>query len=572
MLLDSFHSAKTIFPMAQSRWIIGTDSSCDIVVCSSSVSRRHCELVKDGTNFCLRDLGSTNGTFVNGSRIAGTTRVQRADVITMGPSCPLPWPEEETASCGDVGVTQEVSRDNRPLVVTVGRSPENTVVLEEPNVSGVHARITVTPDEIIVEDLGSTNGTAVGTVSNKIHRASVTLDATLFLGSTPFGVSDLLQRAAAGDTPSRTSAAPSSTDAKPDCRQRVVQAAAFFGIPAILAIGIFLALSHYGQDHASSTVPRRLSEASDRSQTETQSGSDQQGSAPREVADRAAATPSREDADTAVTLEHRLAQSLFVVACKRADGEEAYRLGTAFASDAHSLVTSATVLELLDEYRQADYPVVIVYNPTLKRTFHPKTWHIHPDFASVAREAEAARKAHDATRKRFAAAPNADDFEEIKRQLVAERMKGISATDAKTSLDVGIIELEEPLSIWLPLAPRPIRLRPRQKLSIAGLAIDREDMFFDPDFPIDLHVMTCRVKELTGKTQRARPRLIAFCPPHQLGYNYLGSPVLNARDEVVAVYSRPTPPSYRSEDKDAVPSACDAALVDLIDDIPRSAR
>lgn len=53
--------------------IIGRDASCDIVIDSSEVSRRHAELEVQGATLTLRDLGSTNGTFVNGNRISQTT-------------------------------------------------------------------------------------------------------------------------------------------------------------------------------------------------------------------------------------------------------------------------------------------------------------------------------------------------------------------------------------------------------------------------------------------------------------------------------------------------------------------
>jgi pSer/pThr/pTyr-binding forkhead associated (FHA) protein len=45
--------------------------------------------------------------------------------------------------------------------VTIGRNAENDVQIDNAAVSGVHARLTLSP-ELLVEDLGSTNGTLVG--------------------------------------------------------------------------------------------------------------------------------------------------------------------------------------------------------------------------------------------------------------------------------------------------------------------------------------------------------------------------------------------------------------------------
>ncbi len=50
--------------------VIGRSRSCDLRLPSSDASRRHAEIVHSGGSFLLRDLASTNGTFVNGNRIA----------------------------------------------------------------------------------------------------------------------------------------------------------------------------------------------------------------------------------------------------------------------------------------------------------------------------------------------------------------------------------------------------------------------------------------------------------------------------------------------------------------------
>ena len=45
--------------------------------------------------------------------------------------------------------------------VTIGRNADNDIQIDSPSVSGVHAKITLSP-KLLVEDLDSTNGTAVG--------------------------------------------------------------------------------------------------------------------------------------------------------------------------------------------------------------------------------------------------------------------------------------------------------------------------------------------------------------------------------------------------------------------------
>lgn len=58
------------FNLHKTRTTVGRDSSSDIQINDSSLSRQHFELVWDGKRAGIRDLGSTNGTFVGGVRIS----------------------------------------------------------------------------------------------------------------------------------------------------------------------------------------------------------------------------------------------------------------------------------------------------------------------------------------------------------------------------------------------------------------------------------------------------------------------------------------------------------------------
>jgi len=63
---------------------IGRHDDCKIRIRSSQVSRRHCELFEEGNKLILRDLGSSNGTFVNGKRVLGQQTLKPGDVLTIG--------------------------------------------------------------------------------------------------------------------------------------------------------------------------------------------------------------------------------------------------------------------------------------------------------------------------------------------------------------------------------------------------------------------------------------------------------------------------------------------------------
>jgi hypothetical protein len=65
------------------RMIMGRLKSCDICLGDANASRKHAVLEREGTGWALVDLGSTNGTLVNGER-ASRVRLRDGDLITIG--------------------------------------------------------------------------------------------------------------------------------------------------------------------------------------------------------------------------------------------------------------------------------------------------------------------------------------------------------------------------------------------------------------------------------------------------------------------------------------------------------
>lgn len=69
----------------QERLTIGRAGDCDLMLADLSVSRHHAELRRQGEEWLLIDLGSTNGTRLNGWRIAGAVPVRPGDRVSFGP-------------------------------------------------------------------------------------------------------------------------------------------------------------------------------------------------------------------------------------------------------------------------------------------------------------------------------------------------------------------------------------------------------------------------------------------------------------------------------------------------------
>lgn len=64
--------------------VLGRSPDCQIVVSSNAVSRRHARLFWQGPELMIEDLGSSNGTFVNGERLTAPTGLKDKDRISFG--------------------------------------------------------------------------------------------------------------------------------------------------------------------------------------------------------------------------------------------------------------------------------------------------------------------------------------------------------------------------------------------------------------------------------------------------------------------------------------------------------
>lgn len=74
----------TVYALESDQISIGRDSSNEIPVNDAEVSRRHSRLTFQGGKYVLEDVGSTNGTFVNGQRLTGPRVLKSGEVISLG--------------------------------------------------------------------------------------------------------------------------------------------------------------------------------------------------------------------------------------------------------------------------------------------------------------------------------------------------------------------------------------------------------------------------------------------------------------------------------------------------------
>ena len=82
--LRGWPPALTLPRGAQSRFTIGRESACDMTLTDDTVSRWHASLERSAGGWLLADLGSTNGTRLNGWRVNHPTWVRPGDTVSFG--------------------------------------------------------------------------------------------------------------------------------------------------------------------------------------------------------------------------------------------------------------------------------------------------------------------------------------------------------------------------------------------------------------------------------------------------------------------------------------------------------
>jgi len=179
------------FDLGKASVTVGRATTNDVILGEGRVSRSHARLECSPSGCQVVDLGSSNGTRVNGVRVDRAS-LEEGDVVSIG-SAQLRYvtaaivedvgltvidSEADLEKClecdrlpmsvGETGVarlvvftperTWEVPLEDADLV-SIGRTDENRVALEQTKVSRRHAEVVRKGDSFILRDLGSTNGT-----------------------------------------------------------------------------------------------------------------------------------------------------------------------------------------------------------------------------------------------------------------------------------------------------------------------------------------------------------------------------------------------------------------------------
>lgn len=108
------------YTLAQSEMTIGREVGNHIVINDAEVSRKHARLTPQAGGYMIEDLGSTNGTFVNGQRLMGPHMLRHGELITIGENVTLAFEAPQF----DQGATLvSGSGEGIPQTVPAGQPP-----------------------------------------------------------------------------------------------------------------------------------------------------------------------------------------------------------------------------------------------------------------------------------------------------------------------------------------------------------------------------------------------------------------------------------------------------------------
>jgi pSer/pThr/pTyr-binding forkhead associated (FHA) protein len=118
----------TEIPLRKEKFLIGRAKECALRAGSEAISRRHCAIIRRETGYTVRDLGSRNGTHVNGEKITAEVPLKAGDELRVGPLHFRVAERESSAVVSNPGVDPAAAKPKRqPPVKDVADVVERTI-------------------------------------------------------------------------------------------------------------------------------------------------------------------------------------------------------------------------------------------------------------------------------------------------------------------------------------------------------------------------------------------------------------------------------------------------------------
>jgi pSer/pThr/pTyr-binding forkhead associated (FHA) protein len=175
--------------------VVGTAPNSDVLLAAPGIAERHCELRTRGETTLVVPLDTHAATVLNGKQISGEAPIKPGDlllfakigcrVVAMEKQPPAPLRKPAAAPAGEEegrtrvrmalpkymlrGVSGPTFGKTYAMVgtITLGRNTDCDISISSDEISRQHAKLQVVPDGVMVEDLGSSNGTFVN--NQRVH-------------------------------------------------------------------------------------------------------------------------------------------------------------------------------------------------------------------------------------------------------------------------------------------------------------------------------------------------------------------------------------------------------------------
>lgn len=240
---------------------IGTSSDCQIVLVAPGVALDHCEIEVSGDQVTARARDASVATVLNGRQITQDTKLKPGDLLLFGRiGCRVVAPERAAMPVAAAPAPVGADDDGRTRVrmalpkymlrgvsgatfgrtfaltgtMTIGRQSDCEIPVPAEEISRHHARLQVTAAGVMVEDLGSANGTWIN--DKRVHTGLLNSGDELRLDTVRF----LLLAPGAQVTPGNAKASEAAAEAAPASSSKTGLLVGVAIVVVIVAAGILL--------------------------------------------------------------------------------------------------------------------------------------------------------------------------------------------------------------------------------------------------------------------------------------------------------------------------------------------
>ena len=260
--------------------------------------------------------------------------------------------------------------------------------------------------------------------------------------------------------------------------------------------------------------------------------------------------------------------AVYQVTVSSPDSEQTYRLGTAFAIDRRTIVTSGAVAQGIQQLRK-QLPHAAITGPSDNAHATITDIRIHPEYLRIEQTIASTQTAFERLqsdreqRNTPTTAPVEDEEAEFQRRLN-------DAFREQVDFDVAVLSVDTDLPSFLTIPATTPALRAGQTVFLVGLPFPIDEYMIDPDAASTVQVASSQIQNRIGGVASEVRRWIVKVRGDRASDNWSGTPAINLQGEVIGIYSRPTPPLKL--DRETTPSTHEITGIARLREIEGGAR